>query len=224
MVSLLGRFGGVILLNKNKKGLLIDNALLEIATDTLKYNLIKIFHDGYFNTDNDTSKFAVEFYNVVDLLTTGIIPLDLNFLDVNGLVEEIETEIVDTLKKNAKITHIKHIALKLSNEELNQIKEALSEMADFENDYMLDDDLKLKIKVAVNKERNISYINTSLYTKDDKLLVHNVALYDIKDLLNKGIKFGFNYLKSNNVSEITKIGKGYLIDKEINIYFIIEEN
>ena len=55
-----------------------------------KYKLLKLFFDSYYNTDHDTEEFACEYYSVVDLIINkGIIPLELEYLNVDEMQEDI---------------------------------------------------------------------------------------------------------------------------------------
>lgn len=67
----------------------------DLKTPDVIYNLIVLFHESYSNTNIDTVTFGKEFYTVVDNLTSGVVPLELEFLAVDEIVDEIE-EILET--------------------------------------------------------------------------------------------------------------------------------
>ena len=50
-------------------------------TKEQKMILIETFHEMYYNTDQDTEEFAVEFYKVVNLLIDGYVPVQLEYLE-----------------------------------------------------------------------------------------------------------------------------------------------
>lgn len=70
----------------------ITNNKLEVAkklADKSIYDLILLYYDSYYNTDQDIDEFAAEFYKVVDNLRLSIIPLKLNKLSVSEICDEI---------------------------------------------------------------------------------------------------------------------------------------
>lgn len=69
-----------------------------LKTPGVIYNLIVLFHESYYNTNIDTATFGKEFYNVVDNLTNGVIPFELEFLAVDEILDEIE-EILNNVTK-----------------------------------------------------------------------------------------------------------------------------
>lgn len=62
-------------------------------TKEQKMILIEKFHEMYYNTDQDTEEFAKEFYNVVDLIIQGYVPIQLEFL------EDFKDEILELVKE-----------------------------------------------------------------------------------------------------------------------------
>lgn len=54
------------------------------------YELIKLFHESYYNTNLNVEIFSEEFYKVVGCLNSGIIPLELDFLVVDEILDDIE--------------------------------------------------------------------------------------------------------------------------------------
>lgn len=50
-------------------------------TKEQKMILIETFHEMYYNTDQDTEEFAVEFYKVVNLIIDGYVPVQLEYLE-----------------------------------------------------------------------------------------------------------------------------------------------
>lgn len=71
----------------NKINLLMDKPL----TDKQRLDLIDIFHASYYDTDQDTSIFATEFFDVCSQLNTpATMPLDLDYLNMEDIYEEIE--------------------------------------------------------------------------------------------------------------------------------------
>lgn len=62
-------------------------------TKEQKMILIETFHEMYYNTDQDTEEFAKEFYNVVDLIIQGYVPIQLEFL------EDFKYEILELVKE-----------------------------------------------------------------------------------------------------------------------------
>lgn len=65
----------------------LDNVL---KTPDIIYKLIVLFYESYYDTAIDTSTFSKEFYYVIGNLTNGIIPLELEFLAVDEILNEIE--------------------------------------------------------------------------------------------------------------------------------------
>lgn len=64
--------------------------------DLQKFKLIALITESYYNTNNDTDTFASEYFYVVDmLLNKGYIPLELKYL----AIEELHDEIIDILKE-----------------------------------------------------------------------------------------------------------------------------
>lgn len=72
---------------RTQKGLELHECL---KTPDIIYSLITLFHESYYNTAFDTVAFGKEFYNVVDFLIKGVVPLELEFLAVNEILDEIE--------------------------------------------------------------------------------------------------------------------------------------
>lgn len=75
------------LIGVRKNAIKLDNSF---KTPDIIYKLIILFHESYYNTDIDTLAFGEEFYNVVYNLTNGVIPLELKFLSVNEILDDIE--------------------------------------------------------------------------------------------------------------------------------------
>lgn len=54
-----------------------------------KYKLIKLFHESYYNTNQDTEEFATEFFSVMTKLLDGCIMLEVQYLSVDEIYEQI---------------------------------------------------------------------------------------------------------------------------------------
>lgn len=59
---------------------MIETIKKDLTTEQ-KMILIETFHEMYYNTDQDTEEFAVEFYKVVNLLIDGYVPVQLEYLE-----------------------------------------------------------------------------------------------------------------------------------------------
>lgn len=86
MVSVLTRYGELCSTGRDTKGLKLNK---DIRTKNVMLNLISLYHEGYFNTDYSSQTLGAEFYNVVDLINQGIVPLELKFLEVEELEDDI---------------------------------------------------------------------------------------------------------------------------------------
>lgn len=59
-------------------------------SNSQKFELINLITEGYYNTDNPTDVFACEYFYVIDiLLHEDIIPLELEYLAIEEMYEEI---------------------------------------------------------------------------------------------------------------------------------------
>lgn len=61
-----------------------------LKTPDVLYKLIELFYESYYNTDIDTDVFGKEFYYVTGFLTHGVVPLELEYLAVDEILDEIE--------------------------------------------------------------------------------------------------------------------------------------
>lgn len=61
-----------------------------LKTPDVLYKLINLFYESYYNTDIDTDVFGKEFYYVIGFLTSGIVPLELEFLAVDEILDDVE--------------------------------------------------------------------------------------------------------------------------------------
>lgn len=71
-----------------------QHALRTTLTTKQKYELITLFFESYFNTDQEIEEFSTEFYLVVDAIYKEVVPLSAD----NLLVEGVYDKIIDILE------------------------------------------------------------------------------------------------------------------------------
>jgi hypothetical protein len=81
----------------------IDKKFWEISDITYKEkcDLISFFYDCYYDTNQNTKDFAIEFYYLVNKILNGYIPLKLNNLI------EYEEGLIDILSEHKKVIIVK---------------------------------------------------------------------------------------------------------------------
>lgn len=58
-------------------------------TEKQKFNLITLFFESYYNTNQKTDEFSSEFYDLMDKIYKGIIPIEAELLSVECIYDEI---------------------------------------------------------------------------------------------------------------------------------------
>lgn len=84
---------------------------------TEQFVLIKTFHEMYFNTDQDMKNFSDEYYEVVNLILNGFLPLELEkLIDFKEIISKQIIRLALIFKFEGDYFNAKHAHLRVENE------------------------------------------------------------------------------------------------------------